>query len=178
MKILRIVGISVIVILTVYFIVIIELPSEVYVERSVSVDASPSRVYNYLEDLRNFQEWAYWAEIDPNTIYTYTGPSKGVGSTLDWHSEHRGMGFGSWWIISATPHSQIICKIQLREFAKPAIVEFNLSEEAGLTKISWTFETDFHGYWKFFVPMMDDELGPAYEKGLAKIKNNLEDPLN
>ena len=178
MKILKITGITILAALIIYFIVIIVLPSEVFVERSIIVNASPAEVYSYLEDLRNFREWAYWAEIDPLTKYEYEGPLKGVGSRMNWHSEHIGMGYGSWWIISATPYTQVKCKIQLREFAKPAIMEFNFSEEEGLTKISWNFQTDFYGHWKFYVPMMESELGPAFEKSLFKIKRTLENQPN
>jgi hypothetical protein len=178
MKILKIAGITILAALIIYFIVIIILPSKVFVERSIIVDASPIEAYSYLEDLRNFQEWAYWAEIDPNTVYKYTRSSKGVGSKMDWDSRHIGMGYGSWWIISTIPYSQVKCNIQLREFAKPAIMEFNFSEEEGLTKISWNFQTDFYGHWKFYVPMMESELGPAFEKSLFKIKRTLENQPN
>jgi len=53
--------------------------------------------------------------------------------------------------------------------------EFNFSQEGNTTRITWNFQTKFYGYWKLFIPMMDKELGPAFEKGLSKIKTVLED---
>ena len=73
MKILKTAGITILAALIIYFIVIVVLPSKVFVERSIIVDVSPIEAYSYLEDLRNFQEWAYWAEIDPSTVSKYTG---------------------------------------------------------------------------------------------------------
>ena len=67
MKILKIAGIAVLVAVIIYILLIILLPLKVFVERSIVVNATQTEVYNYLEDLRNFQEWAYWAEIDPMT---------------------------------------------------------------------------------------------------------------
>ena len=171
-------GIAVLVATTIYLILIIALPSKVFVERSVVVNARQTEAYHYLEDLRNFREWAYWAEIDPLRKYEYEGSLKGVGSRMNWHSENLAMGYGSWWIISATPYEQVKCKIQLREFAKPATMEFNFSKEEGHTKISWNLQTDFYGHWKFYVSMMDPELGPAFEKGLLKIQRTLENQSN
>ncbi len=178
MKILKITGIALLAVITVYVVIIIVLPSKVFVERSIVVDTGQEEVYNYLEDLRNFQEWAYWAEIDPLTKYEYKGALKGVGSRMNWHSEHVGMGFGSLWIVAATPHRQINLNIQLREFDKPAHMTFNFLKEGNRTRTTWNFQTKFYGYWKFFVPMMDEELGPAYEKGLQKIKRVLENQPN
>lgn len=93
---------------------------------------------------------------------------------MNWHSEHRGMGFGSLWIVSTIPNSQIKLNIQLREFANPAAMNFIFSKEGNATRVTWDFQTNFYGYWKFFIPMLDEELGPAYEKGLLKIKRALE----
>ncbi|MDN5215819.1 SRPBCC family protein [Fulvivirgaceae bacterium BMA12] len=174
MKILKIAGVTLLAVMTVYIVIIIVLPSKVFVERSIVVNARPEEVYNYLEDLRNFQEWAYWAEIDPLTAYEYKGALKGVGSRMDWHSEHVGMGYGSLWIVATIPPRQINLDIQLREFDKPAQMTFNFLEEGNGTRITWNFQTKFYGYWKFFVPMMEEELGPAYEKGLRKIKSVLD----
>ena len=59
MKTLKIAVIPILAVLITYFIAIIVLPSKVFVERSIFVDASPIEAYTDLEDLRNFQDWAY-----------------------------------------------------------------------------------------------------------------------
>lgn len=174
MKILKISGIVIASLVGIYFLVISLMPSKVYVERSIVVDAGQAEIFNYLEDLRNFQEWAPWAEIDPNTKYEYVGALKGVGTQMNWHSDNIGMGYGSLWIDSTTPNSEINLKIQLREFAKPADMNFYFTKEGNSTRVTWDFQTDFHGFWKFYIPMTEKEFGPDYEKGLLKIKRFLE----
>lgn len=174
MKILKILGISILALVATYFVVISLMPSKVFVERSIVVNASQMDLYNYLEDLRNFQEWAPWAKIDPNTKYSYEGALKGVGTQMNWHSENIGMGYGSLWIDSAIPNSQINLKIQLREFAKPADMNFYFTKEGTATRVTWDFQTDFSGFWKFYIPMTEEEFGPDYEKGLSNIKKVIE----
>lgn len=114
-------GITLVSVVTIYIIVITILPSKVFVQRSINVDTTPAEIYNYLEDLRNFQEWSYWAEIDPKTSYKYTGPMTGTGSRMDWKSDNPSMAYGNWWIVSTTPYDQIKCNILLKDFDKPAI---------------------------------------------------------
>ena len=157
-----------------YLGIIAVLPSKVYVERSLVINTGAKEVYEYLQDFRNFQDWAHWAQIDPDTKYEYEGPLTGVGSKMNWHSNHIGMGYGSWWITATTPNTNITSLIQLREFKAPAKMEFNLTEKGNSTHIRWSFQTNFYGHWKFYVSMMEPELGPAFEKGLMKVKENLE----
>ena len=174
MKILKIIGAVLVSLVAIYFLIISLMPSKVYVERSIVVNASQEDIFNYLEDLRNFQEWAPWAEIDPNTKYSYEGPLKGVGTQMNWDSDQRGMGYGSLWIDSVTPNEQINLKIQLPDFDKPADMSFYFTKEGDSTRISWDFQTDFYGFWKFYVQWTKEEFEPDYEKGLLNIKKVLE----
>jgi hypothetical protein len=97
---------------------------------------------------------------------------------MDWDSDHPAMAYGSWWIVSTTPTNQVKSKIQLKDFAKPANMDFKITSYGDSTKVIWNFRTTFHGYWKFFVPMMEEELGPTFNVGLENIKKNLEKRKN
>jgi len=174
MRILKITVITVLAIVTICFVGISIMPSKVFMERSIVVDANKIEIFNYLEDLRNFQQWAAWAEIDPNTKYTYEGALKGVGTQMNWYSENIAMGYGNLWIVSANPYNEINLKIQLREFAKPADMNLYFTKDGDSTRITWDFQTDFYGFWKFYIPMTEEELGPDYEKSLLKIKRIFE----
>ena len=56
------------------------LPSEAVVTRSVEIAAPPEKVFAIVGDLRRFQEFSPWAELDPNAKYTLEGPEYGVGA--------------------------------------------------------------------------------------------------
>ena len=53
------------------------LPGEAVVTRSTEIAAPPEKVFAIVGDLHRFQEFSPWAELDPNTKYTYEGPPTG-----------------------------------------------------------------------------------------------------
>jgi hypothetical protein len=75
--------------------------SNAIVTRSVEIATPPSAVFALVGDLRRFNEWSPWADIDPETVFTFTGPIDGVGQTLNWESKDERVGTGSMSIAAA-----------------------------------------------------------------------------
>ncbi|WP_377517691.1 hypothetical protein [Microbulbifer taiwanensis] len=46
-------------------------------ERSVTIAKPPQTVFPYVNNLRNFNSWSPWYQLDPNTKYEYSGPDEG-----------------------------------------------------------------------------------------------------
>jgi uncharacterized protein YndB with AHSA1/START domain len=146
------------------------------VERSTTIDAPPSRVYPRLVDLRQWQEWSPWAEMDPNAEKTYSGAESGPGAKYEW-SGNRKVGRGSMEITDATEPSAV--QIAL-EFIKPLKASnttvLELRAEGDGTKVTWrmsgqkTLMTRVLGVFK----SMDSMVGSDFERGLAKLKRVVE----
>ena len=68
------------------------LPDHARIERSVVINASPAQVFPHVNGMRAFHDWSPWAKIDPNTQYRFAGPEQGVGSRMDWSSDHVQVG--------------------------------------------------------------------------------------
>ena len=147
------------------------LPAKTHVQRSVLIQATPQQVFSYLNDYRRFNEWSPWFQRDPNTQFEFSGSETGVGSRMQWSSDHDQVGKGVQTIIVSEPYSYL--KVQL-EFGggEPSEADFIVSEAMGGTEVVWAFHMT-HGWnpiSRVLGLMMDGWVGPDYEMGLANLK--------
>jgi carbon monoxide dehydrogenase subunit G len=147
------------------------LPSKVHVERATTINAPAETIHALISDFHNFNQWSPWAQIDPNTRYTFEGPASGVGAKMKWNSDNSKVGSGSQEITADDPN---LVKVAL-DFGPhgTAIASFKLEPEGSGTKVTWGFDTDF-GYnlmGRYFGLMMERWIGADYEKGLAALKS-------
>ena len=157
------------------------LPSEVHVERSIIIERPPSVVYGLLNDYQHFTAWSPWAERDPNTRYTYTGPGHGVGSRMSWDGDPRQVGKGSQEIIASEPYSMIRVSLDFEDQGR-AVSYFDIRPEGRGTRLEWGFDTDvtegrdFVGavLGKYFGLLFDRWVGADYEEGLERFKQYAE----
>lgn len=152
------------------------LPSSAHVERSSVINVPQMQVFAMINSFERFNEWSPWAELDPNTKYSFTGPVSGVGASFAWDSADAAVGSGSQQIIESTPPTLV--RVQLKFVGQGDAVAFYRLEpmESG-TKVTWGFDTEFGndviGRW-FGYLLFDRMLGADYEKGLQKLKTVLE----
>jgi effector-binding domain-containing protein/uncharacterized protein YndB with AHSA1/START domain len=173
MKAIKIILIIIVSLFALFVLVGLLLPSKVSLERKITIDASPSVVYDLLNDLHNFKAWSPFASMDPTMQITYTG-EKGVGATYRWTSKGES-GNGLMTITESVPNKLI--KIQLEfENGRISFADWKIMEESGKTTLSWDFETDLGGspFKKYFGLFMGSMLGPEYEKGLKSFKELVE----
>ena len=176
-RVLRWLGIAIIGVVAVAIVVAFILPRHAIVTRSVEIAAPPSAVFPLVGDLRRFNEWSPWADIDPETVYTFTGPIDGVGQTLNWESDDKRVGAGSMSIAAIEPDSRVDMEIVFGEEGS-ALASLVLEPAGAGTKVTWGLDTDlgFNPIGRYFGMMMDGMVGPDYEKGLARLKAVAEAP--
>lgn len=167
MKVLKIIGVVVLILAIVYFI----LPSSAHVERSTVISAQPDVVFAHMNSMKKFHEWSPWASLDPNMKVTYEGAEEGVGSKMSWESDKQDVGNGSQWIVESIPNKFVKNNLTFGTDPNPSLVTFTLTPENQGTKVTWTFDaTDMSGGEKIFATFADNMLGPQYEQGLSNLK--------
>ena len=107
MKILKKIGIVLLVLVALVCIVGFCLPSKVKVERTLVINAPAEIVFEQVNNLKNWDKWAVWNQIDPNMKKEYFGPEKGAGSGYSWTSENRNVGKGKITNTNRKKHEQI-----------------------------------------------------------------------
>lgn len=146
------------------------------VRRSTVIAAPPAEVYEQIADFHRWTEWSPWEGLDPNMKRTYAGPSEGEGASYGW-SGNRQAGQGRMEIIEAEAPSRLLIDLV---FEKPwkshSVTEFTIDEGASGSEVTWTMTgpmTLVTRVMGIFKPM-DSLIGPDFEKGLARLKSNLE----
>ena len=171
MKALKIIGIILLLFVVLIAIAVAVLPSKAHVERSIVINSKPSVVYSQLNGMKKINQWSPWAEIDPETEYVFEGPDAGVGSKMNWKSDHKDVGTGSQWIVEAIPDQLVKSKILFGDFEEASEATLTLSPQGENTEVTWAFDANFSGIWKIFTVMVDGQLGPYFENGLAKLND-------
>ncbi len=176
MKILKLIGISILVLALLIISVGLFLPSKVHIERSIVVNNTPDVPYNLINDLTKFNDWSPWYKIDTNAAYTYSELKTGVGACILWKSNNTELGNGKLTITESKPNELIVTKLEVDGW-DPSSASYFFTKENKTTKIIWTMDSDM-GYniiGRWFGLFMDDMIGEDYEKGLASIKKICEE---
>jgi Polyketide cyclase / dehydrase and lipid transport len=148
------------------------MPGMTHLERSIEINAPPAQIYEQVNELKNWKNWSAWAKIDPNTVWNYSEPSSGIGSSYTWASQNKDVGNGKMTILEAKPNELVRCKMKLEEMGE-SMADFKLiAKDSTSTKVIWTFDSDngLNPMKRWFGIFMDKMLGPDYEKGLANLK--------
>ena len=171
MRILRWIGIVVIVLAVVFVAGAYLLPREVTITRSIEVNAPADQVFPHVNSMKATEGWSPWLERDPNVQLTYTGPDEGVGATLAWASDQRDVGVGTQVIVTSETDKRVETDLDFGDMGT-AKAAFILDPAGEGTNVTWTLVTDMGnspmGRWMGL--MMDGLIGPDYEAGLANLK--------
>lgn len=176
-RVLRWLGIGILGVVVVALVVAFILPRHAVVVRSVEIAAPPAAVFPLVSDLRRFNEWSPWVGLDPKAVYTFTGPTDGVGQTLNWQSDEPRVGNGAMTIAGIEPDSRVDLTIAFAD-AGTAAAFVTLEPVGSGTRASWAFDSDlgFNPIARYFGVMADGVVGPDYELGLARLKAVAEAP--
>jgi effector-binding domain-containing protein len=169
MRILKKIGIALLVIIVLLLIISAFLPGKRRVERSMLINAPASVVFDQVNTLKNWKSWSYWDNIDSAMVSNYEGPESGVGARHIWKSDNKDVGHGSLEISESTPNKSV-----------GFILNF---EDMGPAQGGWTFRDTTGGTWattymnmelpfafRIMGLMMDGWLGADFEKSLEGLK--------
>src|SRR5215831_12321157 len=106
MKILRTILIIVLILIALVFILSLAAPTTIHVERSASIDAPKSVVYENVSQFKNINKWTPWADYDPNMKMTITGTDGTVGASSSWEGNDK-VGKGEQTIKQLVPDDRV-----------------------------------------------------------------------
>ena len=150
------------------------LPRQVHVERSIVINAPQAQLFEALNGFKRFNEFSPWAALDPNTQYTYEGPESGVGAKMSWVSSDPELGSGTNEIVESKAPDLIRTKLDFGGQLAEATFTFAPADSA--TRVTWGFDGDLgnNPIMRFVGLMFDKWIGSDYEKGLARMKQVME----
>ena len=147
------------------------LPSKVHLERSTSVDAPASAIFQQVNNLKNWDNWSPWHKLDPDAKYTYGEQTEGKDAWYSWKGNPKTVGEGKLTITDSKASESIETYMDFGSQGT-ATSGWIFVEKNGKTEVTWDFDTDLgmNPIAKFFGTQMESMLGPQYEEGLASIK--------
>ncbi|MDJ0654502.1 MAG: SRPBCC family protein [Xanthomonadales bacterium] len=164
--------------LTVLIVVVVAVgvvtPKDYSVVSTVTIQAPPERVHEYLGDLKRWPEWAPWHEEDPTIVTTFGPTTTGAGASQTWTGDS---GDGELTFTRSDPKSGISYDMAFLSDGErfPATVTIDYADKGGATEITWVME----GSWKGIVPPVMDGwmklmtpwmIGGSFDRGLANLK--------
>ena len=145
------------------------------VERTQHIDAPPEAVHERLVDLRRWESWSPWEDLDPDLRRTYGGAASGVGAWYEWDGNRRA-GKGRMEIIGDDASTVRIDLQFLRPFRSHSNTVFELHPDGDGTHVTWSMvgpNTGMTRVMGLFLSM-DEMIGPDIEKGLVRRKSEAE----
>ena len=149
-------------------------PNSFEVERSRTMKAPITMVYDNIIDFKNWEAWSSWVEADPEMKITLPEKTQGVGGSYSWEDKD---GIGTMKTLAATPSTSITQEMQFADFP-PSSISWNLKPNAdGTTEVTWNIKGENLPFvFKMFSLMMggmESQIGPHYERSLEKLDSVL-----
>jgi effector-binding domain-containing protein len=159
----------------IYFVLCLVGPSVIKVERSASMNAPADMIKSQITDYNVFNSWSPWAEKDTAMKISIEGEAGTVGHKYAWEG-NKDVGKGTMEITSISADTVV----EKLDFAGKGVsnVFFILKADGATTNFTWAMNMNVpffgRGMMLFFKGKMDKMLGGDFEKGLSKLKANVE----
>lgn len=150
---------------------------EYNIERVVFINQSRQKVFDFLKQLKNQDQYNKWTSADPQAKKTYTGIDGSIGFIVSWDSTNKQVGKGEQEIKKITEGERIDFEIRFKKpfegiahtfMATAAVVEG--------TKVSWGFsgknKYPMNLLYKLF--NLENKLGADMSESLNRLKKVVE----
>ncbi|MDZ7331095.1 MAG: SRPBCC family protein [candidate division KSB1 bacterium] len=176
MKIIRVIGLIIVVLAFVVLILSLSAPKSYHVERSIVIQVPKHQVFEHIKYWRNWKAWSPWAEMDSAIVVTIAGIDGQIGSKFQWKGKRAGRGE----MIATNIQEDEELAYHLR-FVKPWESESNgylrlTAVDDHATQVTWAFYGKSPFPWNFITLFfsLDYMIGGDFERGLERLKSILE----
>lgn len=171
MKILKTIGIILLVLVGAFTVYNAIIDPHYEVERTITIHATPDKISEVVSDFKSWPKWSTWFGKDETMAATFGEPSKGLGGSYSWTSDN--MGSGSMEVLDYAIGEHMTTKIVFDGMGdNQGQWKFNAVPQG--TEVTWGFSGDMPFFFRFMAPAMDASVGPDFEEGLANLKALIE----
>lgn len=168
--------ISLLIVLALFVVIGLFLPAERTVSHSVETNRPMATVFDTLNGFVRFADWNALVNHDPRVRLDIAGPEAGVGARLDYSSNERDVGQGSWELVESVPEKRIVYALVTpnRGHDKRMTFEFERTgQKKQNIKITQTYSVDYG--WnligRYAGLYATRDVGDDIKRGLAKFAN-------
>lgn len=126
-------------------------------------------MFALVNDMQRSNLWSSVTETDPNAKVVFSGPARGVGSTITWDGSIAGSGTQS--VTDSRPFEFVATTINIGEPGESR-TWFELNDGVGFTRVAWGFEHDYgiNVVGRYLGLMVTGVMRKDYEKGLQGLR--------
>ena len=170
--------ISLAIVLGLFVVVGLMLPSKRHLVEKVETNRKLTIAFDSLNSLRRFDDWNPLVLRDPRMQLSYSGPESGVGARMDYVSKEDSLGKGSWEISESVPRKKITYKLENVQRGSNKRVSFTF-EPTGRNnrnvEITQTYDIDYG--WdlmgRYAGLYVSRNVGDDMKLGLSRLVNML-----
>ncbi|WP_202845590.1 SRPBCC family protein [Luteimonas saliphila] len=118
--------ISMAIVAVLFVLVAVFLPSSRTITEQIETNRRQAIVFDTLNSLRRFKDWNALPMRDPAVQLKLSGPEAGVGARLDYDSDERSLGQGSWEIVESDPDDRVLYSLENPDRGDNKRMEFTL----------------------------------------------------
>jgi hypothetical protein len=147
-------------------------PDSFRVERSVSIQAEPAKVYALLNDFHHFPSWSPWQNLDPGMKTTHSGAPSGQGAVYEWKGNDA-VGAGRMEILKSVSNTSVTVQLDFfKPFEARNTSEYTVASAGGKTTVTWAMfgPSPYISKLMGVFVSMDSMIGKDFERGLANLK--------
>ncbi|MGJ4802400.1 SRPBCC family protein [Luteimonas sp. SDU82] len=170
--------ISTAIVAALFVLVALFLPSSRTITEKVETNRRQAIVFDTLNSFKRFKDWNALTMRDPATKLEISGPEAGVGARLDYSSEARALGEGSWEIVESEADSRVAFRLENPDRGDNKRMEFTLKPTGrGGRNIEITQRYDVDYGWnllgRYAGLYVRGHVGEDMKLGLAKLSSVL-----
>ena len=148
---------------------------EYFIQREILIDAPLPKVFDYLKQLKNQDNFNKWVMADPDMKKDFTGTDGTVGFTYAWNGNKKA-GEGAQIITKIVEGTTIETEVRfIRPFA--GIAAANMGTESvsdNQTKVTWSNASAMKYPMNIMVSMIEKMLAKDMDESLLRLKGILE----
>lgn len=166
---------SVLIVAVLFVVVGAFLPDQRSVQHSVETSHPLRQVFDTLNSFKRFAEWNPLRQHDPSVRYEISGADRGVGARLDYASNRREIGSGSWHITDSVEDDQIRYTVYNDAQGRNKNHTITLDQRGKIVVIDWKYTVDYG--WslpgRYAGLYVDRTVGDDVKRSLGNISNLL-----
>jgi len=175
MKVVKILGLGLILIIGLWLLISLFLPSNVHIERTIEINSEQAAIYKQVNNLKTWRHWSYWDRIDPKMQSEFSGPDTGVGATHIWKSDHDSVGNGAMTITKTLKPEQILTSMVFENRAPMTGGWLIKERDQDFTDVTLFIDLNVGFLGRVFPGLMlDGWMGPSFNKSLEGLKDHCE----
>ena len=172
MKILKYISLLLLLILVASSILIATLDPNYKVTRTREIKASKTEIFNYVNNYKNWSEFASWHKKDKTTKYKFSSKTIGIGSGYSWIGSNDE---GNMKTIFVKNNDSIYQQMIFND--SESKVYWSFKEKNGITKVIWQNVGKMDFLTKIFTTFsggMASKISDMYDKSLVNLEKNLQ----